>query len=90
MSRHRTRANVNLVRTKFPPGSLLRHVDNNLSVYMIGVKFGLSEFWMMRYDPPKRFKMHANEIVANYDLADSQVREMPAPRAFQYTPKEAA
>ena len=89
MASHRTRASISRVRSTFPPGTLLRHVANGRT-YMIGVKFGIGNFWMLGYEPPKRFREHANSIVSNYELADSQVRELPARRVLQFSPKEAA
>ena len=89
MASHKTRHSINRVRSTFPPGTLLRHVANGRT-YMIGVKFGIGNFWMLGYEPPKRFLEHAASIVNNYDRADSQVRELAAPQPFQYRAREVA
>jgi ABC-type uncharacterized transport system ATPase component len=75
----RTGKAVRTIREKFPPGSLLVNINSG-RLFMIGVKRGRSKFWMMSYEPPKRGLEHALTIVENMELAESQVRELPARR----------
>lgn len=68
---------VSRVRAKFPPGTLLVNTTSR-RLFMIGVKFGRSHFWLMSYEPPMRGTESALRIVKDFDIAESQVRELPA------------
>jgi len=57
--------NVFTVQRRFPPGTVLRSSRDN-RCYMIGTKYGRSEFWMMPLDGGGKVTVPAHRILTQF------------------------
>lgn len=64
------RAAVDWVRCQYPPGTMLRHKASG-KLYMIGVKFSMSYYWMMPYDGTRKGVLPAYQIKNEFIQVES-------------------
>ena len=58
---------VSFVRSNYPPGTKLRHRLNG-DLYMIGGKYGMSDFWMMPMNEARKGILPAMQIKDEFEL----------------------
>jgi hypothetical protein len=58
---------VSFVRSNYPPGTKLRRKDTG-DVYMIGGKYGMSDFWMMPVCEARKGIVPATTIVREFEI----------------------
>jgi len=73
MASRKTKLAIAQVCYTMPPGTLIVHRGTR-HLYMIGVKFGHSDFWAMRYEPLTRVRIGATLLVNNFQVSPSQIR----------------
>jgi hypothetical protein len=65
-------ATVDIVRRKFPSGTRLVN-KNSRAIYIIGVKHGISNFWMMKLEPPNKGIMSATQILDQFERENAGI-----------------
>lgn len=65
-----TRAAVDAVRSSYPPGTELRNKEDG-RLYVIGVKTGMSDFWMMRGN--EKGTLSAARILSEFEKVTTNV-----------------
>jgi hypothetical protein len=66
---NQTRNAVRYVQSNMPPGTTVRGISDGC-LYVVGEKFRLSEFWVMRINPPEKGLVHAITLKARFEIAE--------------------
>ena len=72
---------VRWVEERWPAMSRLQR-DGSRHVFILGVRFGRADFWVMDLTAATKGTVHALELAKNYQLEEAHEQQQPGARAI--------